>query len=46
MLGLAYGGDGDYIHTTMRERQRVSPVFQKLYRQLREVNDEIVQSLE
>jgi len=46
LLGLAYGGDGDYIHTTMRERQRVSPVFQKLYRQLRQVNHEIVQPLE
>ena len=46
LLGLAYGGDGDYIHTTMRERHRMSPVFQKLYRQLREVNDEIVQPLE
>lgn len=46
LLGLAYGGDGDYIHTTMCERQRMSPVFQKLYRQLRQVNDEIVQPLE
>jgi pimeloyl-ACP methyl ester carboxylesterase len=46
LLGLAYGGDGDYIHTTMRERQRVSPIFQKWYRQLRQVNDEIVQPLE
>jgi pimeloyl-ACP methyl ester carboxylesterase len=46
LLGLAYGGDGDYIHTSMRERQHKSPIFQKLYHQLRQVKDEIVEQLE
>jgi dipeptidyl aminopeptidase/acylaminoacyl peptidase len=43
MLALAYGGDGYYVHTPSRDRQRILPVKRGLHARLREMTDESVE---
>ena len=45
LLGMAYGGDGYYFHTPMRERRKVLPLAEKLYHLLREATGERVEHL-
>lgn len=45
LLGMAYGGDGYYFATHMRERRKVLPKTQRLYDVLRRVTGERVERL-
>jgi pimeloyl-ACP methyl ester carboxylesterase len=43
LLGVAYGGDGYYIHMPMHERREALPTFQRLYAMLNEMAGERVE---
>jgi pimeloyl-ACP methyl ester carboxylesterase len=45
LLGMAYGGDGYYFHTPMRERRRALPLTEKLYHRLRAATGERVEHI-
>jgi len=45
LLGVAYSGDGYYIHMPMRERREALPTFQRLYTMLNEMAGERVERL-
>lgn len=45
LLGLAYGGDGYYFSTHMRERRKILPKTQRLYDVLRRATGERVERL-
>jgi dienelactone hydrolase len=45
LLGMAYGGDGYYFSTHMRERRNALPVTQRLYDVLRRVSGERVERI-
>jgi dipeptidyl aminopeptidase/acylaminoacyl peptidase len=45
LIGMAYGGDGYYIHTHMRENRRARPVRQRLLAGLREMSGDRVERL-
>jgi dipeptidyl aminopeptidase/acylaminoacyl peptidase len=43
LLGMAYGGDGYYFATHMRERRKILPTTQRLYAVLRQATGERVE---
>ncbi len=45
LLGVAYGGDGYYIHMPMRERHNALPTFQRLYDMLNAITGERVERI-
>ncbi len=45
LIGMAYGGDGYYIHTPMRENIKARPITERLYTGLREMSGEQVERL-
>ncbi|HLF01867.1 MAG TPA: alpha/beta fold hydrolase [Anaerolineales bacterium] len=46
LINMAYGGDGDYIHTPIREKREVIRTAGRLYQLLRDLKAERVERLE
>lgn len=45
LLGVAYGGDGYYIHMPMRDRCEIMPTIQRLYAMLNAITGERVERI-
>ncbi|MEK6574090.1 MAG: alpha/beta fold hydrolase, partial [Chloroflexota bacterium] len=45
LIDMAYGGDGYYIHTPMKDKREMTRLTERLYWLLRELNDERVERI-